>query len=179
MIDSANHGTVRSQYIDEKGQKAIESYDKLDTDGKLAFLYYVYEKMGSSITPAAPAAAEPELAPILLGDKFYNLSHSDQLNVMRDVVNGADTDYSRNYGALKENNQLLVWYAWAQAMGESVVGMPQDYSASDAITGSLGQVEGLDFDQQISLLREIAGTMGYTDVHEIETQAQTGKTSSL
>ncbi|MBC7823408.1 MAG: orange carotenoid protein, partial [Candidatus Parcubacteria bacterium] len=48
MADSANRGTVRSQYIDEKGQKAIESYDKLDSDGKLAFLYYVYEKMGNS-----------------------------------------------------------------------------------------------------------------------------------
>ncbi len=179
MVDSANHGTVRAQYIDEKGQKAIESYDKLDVDGKLAFLYYIYKKMGDSITPAAPASAEPELAPILLGSDFYNLSHDDQLNVMREVVNGADTNYSRAYGALKENNQLLVWYAWAQAMGESVVGMPEGYSPSEAITGALGQVEGIDFDQQISLLREIAGTMGYTDVQEIETQAQTGKTSSL
>ena len=178
MADSANHGTVRSQYIDEKGQKAIESYDKLDVDGKLAFLYYVYEKMGNSITPAAPAAAEPELAPILLGN-FYTISHEDQLNAMRDIVNGADTDYSRGYGALKENNQLVVWYAWAQAMGKSVIGMPEGYSASEAITGALGQVEGLDFDQQISLLRELAGTMGYTEVQEIPTQAQTGKTSSL
>ncbi|PSB19873.1 orange carotenoid protein [Phormidesmis priestleyi ULC007] len=179
MVESANHGTVRSQYVDEPGQKAIGAYDKLDTDGKLAFLYYVYEKMGDSITPAAPAAAEPELAPILLGGSFYNLSHDDQLNVMRDIVSGADSEYSRNYGALKENNQLVVWYAWAQAMGESVVGMPEGYSASEAITSVLGQVEKLDFDQQISLLREIAGTMGYTDVQEIPTQAQTGKTASL
>ena len=178
MTDSANHGTVRSQYIDEPGQKAIEGYDKLGTDGKLAFLYYVYEKMGDSITPAAPAAAEPELAPILLGN-FYKLSHDDQLNAMRDIVNGADSEYSRDYGALKENNQLVVWYAWAQAMGESVVGMPEGYSASEAITNVLGQVEKLDFDQQISLLREIAGTMGHTNVQEIPTQAQTGKTASL
>ncbi|MBC7825554.1 MAG: orange carotenoid protein, partial [Candidatus Parcubacteria bacterium] len=66
-----------------------------------------------------------------------------------------------------------------QAMGESVVGMPEGYSASEAITRALGQVEGLDFDQQISLLRELAGTMGYTEVQEIPTQVQTGKTSSL
>ena len=178
MVESANQGTVRSQYIDEPGQKAIEGYDQLGTDGKLAFLYYVYEKMGDSITPAAPAAAEPELAPILLGD-FYNLSHDDQLQAMRDIVDGSDSEYSRDYGALTANNQLVVWYAWAQAMGESVVGMPDGYSASEAMTNVLGQVEKLDFDQQISLLREIAGTMGYTDVKEIPTQAQTGKTASL
>lgn len=179
MAESANHGTVRSQYIDEPGQKAIEAYDKLDTDGKLAFLYYVYEKMGNSITPAAPAAAEPELAPILLGESFHNLSHDDQLSVMRDIVNGADSECSRSYGALRENNQLVVWYAWAQGMGNSVVGMPEGHSASEAITNVLSQVEKIDFDQQISLLREIAGTMGYTDVQEIQTQAQTGKTASL
>lgn len=178
MVESANRGTVRSQYIDEPGQKAIEAYDKLETDGKLAFLYYVYEKMGDSVTPAAPAAAQPELAPILLGN-FYGLDHKDQLQVMRDIVAGADSEYSRGYGALTENNQLVVWYAWAQAMGESVVGMPEGHSASEAIAGVLGQVEKLDFDQQISLLREIAGTMGYTEVQEIQTQAQTGKTASL
>ncbi|MGV0027358.1 orange carotenoid protein N-terminal domain-containing protein [Phormidesmis priestleyi] len=178
MAQSANQNTVRSEYLDDKTQQTIASYDKLGTDDKLALLYYVYKKMGASVTPAAPAATEPELAPILMED-FYNLSHENQLNVMRDIVNRADTDYSHAYGALKENNQLMVWYAWAQAMGETVVGMPEGYNPSDALNNALGSIESLEFEEQISLLREIASGMGYTDVQPIETQAETGKTASL
>ncbi|MBW4540283.1 MAG: orange carotenoid protein [Myxacorys chilensis ATA2-1-KO14] len=178
MAESANQNTERSDYLDEKTLKAVETYEKLGTDDKLALLYYVYKKMGDSVTPADPTAAEPELSP-LLSDTFYNLSHQDQLNVMRDIVNGADTEYSHAYGAIKENNQLLIWFDWAERMGETVVGMPSDYNATDSVNASLSSIEALDFEQQISLLREIAHGMGYTDVKPIPTQAETGKTPSL
>lgn len=178
MSQSASQNVDRAAYLPEPTRKAIEAFEKLGTDEKLALLYYAYEKMGDSITPAAPAATEPELAPLLLGD-YYNLSHEDQLNIMRDIVNRVDSDYSRAYGALKENNQLMVWYAWAQGMGDTVVGMPGDYQASQAIKDALGGIEGLDFEEQISLLREIASTMGYSEIKPIPSQAETGKTASL
>ncbi|BAU15530.1 hypothetical protein LEP3755_60890 [Leptolyngbya sp. NIES-3755] len=178
MPQSASQNVDPSEYLGEGLQSAIDDFNPLSADDKLALLYYVYEKMGDSITPAAPQAAEPELAPILLGD-FYNLSHQDQLQVMRDIVNRTDTEYSRAYGALKENNQLLVWYAWAVAMGESVVGMPADYQQSDAIGNFLKRIESFEFEQQMSLLRELASEMGYTEVQAVPSQAQTGKTASL
>lgn len=178
MSQSASQNVMSSDYLPQNTQSVLDNYGKLDVDAKLALLYYVYEKMGSSVTPAAPAATEPELAPLLMGN-YFGLSHDEQLQIMRDIVNRADTEYSRAYGALKENNQLMVWYAWAQAMGNQVVGMPEGYSASQPITDALGQIEGLAFDDQISLLREIASSMGYTDVHPIPSQAETGKTASL
>lgn len=178
MSQSASQTADPSQYLPEQTQNALAAFDKLDTDAKLALLYYVYKKMGDSVTPAAPAATEPELAPLLMGD-YYNLDHDRQLQIMRDIVNGTDTEYSRAYGALKENNQLMVWYAWAQAMGDRVVGMPADYQATEAINQVLNQITGLDFEDQISLLREIASNMGYSEVQPIPTQAETGKTASL
>ncbi|HEY9804401.1 MAG TPA: orange carotenoid protein N-terminal domain-containing protein [Leptolyngbyaceae cyanobacterium] len=159
-------------------QSVVDAFNKLDTDAKLAWFYFVYEEMGESITPAAPAAAEPELAPLLLGN-FFQLSHDEQLNIMRDIVNRVDTEYSRAYGALKENNQLLVWYVWAVAMGNEIVGMPDDYEGSQAVNDLLAQIEELEFEQQMSVFRTIAGEMGYTEVQPIETQAETGKTPSL
>ncbi len=166
------------QALTNETQKTVEAFNSLDTDAKLAWLYFVYEKMGDSITPAAPAAAEPNLAPMLLGD-YLELSDDEQLAIMRQIVNREATDYSRAYGALKENNQLLVWYAWAVAMGDKVVDMPEDYETTDRIDNLLSQLEGLEFEGQMSVLRTIAGNMGYSDVKPIETQAQTGKTSSL
>ncbi len=98
---------------------------------------------------------------------------------MRAIVNREDTDLSRAYGALTQNNQLVVWYAWAKAMGDTVVDIPSDYQATQSINNVLSQIEGLDFEGQISMLREIAGNMGYSEVKPIPTQAETGKTQSL
>lgn len=159
-------------------QNILQTINGLGTDEKLALLYFVYEKMGDSITPAAPIAAQPELAPMLLGD-FYNLSHDQQLNIMRGIVNRDDTPYSHAYGALTANHQLLVWYAWAIDMGERIVDIPEGYEATEAVNGVLGQIEGLEFEQQISVLRDVANNMGYTDVKPIATQAEVGKTASL
>ncbi|MEB3830338.1 orange carotenoid protein N-terminal domain-containing protein [Phormidium sp. CCY1219] len=168
----------KTQIRSENTQKIVQAFEGLGTDDKLAVLYWVYEKMGDSITPAAPTAANPQVAPILL-DNFYNLSKDEQLNVMRDIVNRKDTEYSRDYGALSANNQLLVWYAWAVAMGDRVVDMPNDYEATEGAKNFLSQIENAEFEEQISILREAAMNMGYSEVGEVPSQSETGKTPSL
>jgi Orange carotenoid protein, N-terminal len=175
---TASYDKTISQAQSNETQELVDRFNALDTDAKLAWFYFVYKKMGDSITPAAPAAAEPELAPLLLGD-YFKLSDEQQLDIMRDIVNRKDTEYSRAYGAIKENNQLLVWYAWAVAMGDTVVGIPSSYQLSQAVNDLLSEIEGLDFEEQMSVFRTIAGEVGYTDVKPIATQAETGKTSSL
>ena len=175
---SSVQNTDKSQARSETTQSAVEAFEKLGTDEKLALLYFVYEEMGKSITQAAPSATDPELAPMLMGD-YFDLSDDRQLEIMREIVNGEDTEYSRAYGALKENNQLMVWFAWAQGMGESVVDMPQGYQINQGGKDQLEQLKGLDFEEQITVLRTIAGNMGHTDVKPIESQAETGKTASL
>lgn len=167
-----------SSALSDDTHKMIQAFDALGTDEKLAWFYYVYTKMGDSITPAAPSAAEPETAPTLLGD-FYNLSDDEQLAIMREIVEKKDSTLSRAYGGLTEKNQLLVWYAWAVGMGDTVVGMPEGYQAPKAVNDALSEIEGMDFEEQISMFRAIVGNMGYSDVKPIETQAETGKTSSL
>jgi hypothetical protein len=153
-------------------------YNSLGTDDKLALLYYAYEKMGGSITPAAPEATDLNLAEPLVTE-LYGQSSEDQFNTMRAIVNCADTPLSRTYGGLTPNNQLLVWYVWAEEMGSRVVDMPSDYEATDAIQQVLQQIESLEFEEQISLLREAASRMGYSEVGSVPTQAETGVTPSL
>lgn len=169
---------AESQTLSENTHKVFNTYSALNADDKLALLYFVYEKMGDSITPAAPTSAEPELAPLLL-DNFYKLSKDDQLNAMRAIVNRDDSEYSRAYGALTPNNQLVVWYLWARDMGDKIVDLPNGYQAAQAVTDAVKQLEGLDFEEQISVLRQAASEMGHSDVHAIASQAETGKTPSL
>ena len=88
------------QALSDRTQKVVQGFNNLDTDAKLAWFYLVYKKMGDSITPAAPAATEPELAPLLMGN-FYELSEQEQLTIMRQIVNRENTEYSHAYGAIK------------------------------------------------------------------------------
>ncbi len=168
----------KNAYLPEKTQNVVNAFQSLETDAKLALLYYIYKHMGDSITPAAPSAADPELAPTLIGD-YLELSDDEQLQIMREIVEGSDSEWSRAYGGLTENNQLLVWYAWAQEMGINVVDMPADYQAGSATKDALKQIENLEFQEQISMLRAVAGSMGYSEVRNIPSQAETGKTPSL
>ncbi|MGF1537724.1 MAG: orange carotenoid protein N-terminal domain-containing protein [Elainellaceae cyanobacterium] len=165
-------------YLGDKEKEVVKSFTSFGADEQLALLYFIYKKMGDSITPAVPEAAEPELAPLLLGD-FYNLSKDDQLAVMREIATNADTEYSHAYGALTENNQLVVLYAWAKGMGDTVVGMPDDYSATDEMNKLISDIEGLEFESQISVLRAVATNMGYSAADAVVTQQNTTKTDNV
>jgi hypothetical protein len=78
---TASYNKTIPQAQGQETQNLVEEFNGLDTDAKLAWLYFVYEKMGDTITPAAPTAAEPELAPMLLGD-YLQLSDEEQLEIL-------------------------------------------------------------------------------------------------
>jgi hypothetical protein len=170
--------TGTTEITAESTRNLYQDYDALGVDEKLALLYYIYEEMGDAVTPAAPNAADIELAQNLV-QELLPMSEADQLEAMRSIVKREDTPLSRHYGGLSANNQLLVWYGWAQAMGNQVVDMPGDYEMTAGVKDILAKVKNLDFQEQITLLREAATQMGYSQVSDPPSQAETGKTSSL
>ncbi|PSO51360.1 MAG: hypothetical protein BRC40_07605 [Cyanobacteria bacterium QH_8_48_120] len=64
-------------------------------------------------------------------------------------------------------------------MGNKVLDMPSNYKKTQGINEALGQMEKLDFESQISVLRQVTSDMGYSEVGSPPTQEETGKTSSL
>jgi len=170
----ANASNLKSR----EEQQLFDAYSALSVDDKLAWFYIVYEQMGDSITPAAPGAAEPAVIPELMGDRYYEMNDDDQLNIMREIVECQDTEYSRAYGTMTPNNQLLLWYAWAELMGDRVVGYSSE-NASDRVKEIAQKTEALDFQAQISVFREVASQMGYSDVGPVSSQKEVGRTPSL
>ncbi|PSN20023.1 orange carotenoid protein [filamentous cyanobacterium CCP5] len=170
--------TDTTQISDQSTDQVFAAYNSLGTDEKLAFLYYVYKAMGDSITPAAPNAADPDLSGNLVTE-LYSLSKDEQLEAMRSIVGRTDSRLSRLYGGLASKNQLFVWYAWAKEMGDRVVDMPKGYQASDDVKEVLSQLKEVDFESQISFLKEAASQMGYSDIQNPPSQSETGKTASL
>ena len=140
---------------------AVKAIESLSIDDQLGLLWVLYENMGGLVTPAAPGATERIK---LAGGLIYevaNLSHEEQLQVMRDLVARVNTPITRAYGLLSSNNKLAFWYQLAEWMrsGE-VIPTPGDYQLSAPATAVLNQVVALEFNQQIAVLRLIVGKMG-------------------
>ncbi len=140
---------------------AVKAIESLSIDDQLGLLWVLYENMGGLVTPAAPGATERIK---LAGGLIYevaNLSHEEQLLLMRDLVAQVNTPLTRAYGLLSSNNKLAFWYQLAEWMrsGE-VIPTPEGYQLSAPATAVFNKVVALEFNQQIAVLRLVVGKMG-------------------
>jgi Orange carotenoid protein, N-terminal len=151
-----------TQTSDPSIRECVESWRKLDVDQQLGLFWFIYKEMGGSVTPAAPAAStvSPEIAEGLF-NQVKELSHEEQLQVQRDLINKADTQIGRQYGSLSDTTKLLFWYRLAQGMDSTVIiPVPSDYHLASEGEKLLNKVKQLPFEQQINLFRDYVSPMG-------------------
>lgn len=135
-------------------------FQSLSVDDQLAVLWYAYTEMGRSITPAATGAARLQLAEGLL-NQIKQMSHSEQLQVMRDLAGKKNTQFTRSYGILSANTKLAFWYELSELMVKGyVVPVPAGYQISRDGFQVLEAIKELDFGQQITVLRRVVSEMG-------------------
>jgi hypothetical protein len=151
-----------TQSNDETISQSVKALQALNVDDQLGLFYFVYKEMGSSITPAAPGAStvSPEIAEGLF-NQVKDMSHEEQLQLQRDLINKADTEYSRMYGSMGETTKLLFWYRLAQGMDSSTITpMPLDYKLSSQAEELFNKIKEIEFQQQITLFRDYVAPMG-------------------
>lgn len=141
--------------------KAIELFRGLSVDDQLAWLWYAYKQMGNSLTTAAPGAASSEISGGLV-KQVEALPQNEQLEAMRAIARcDQDSRISREYGALSANTKLAFWYELAVGMDNgSIIPMPPQYDMAEAGRNLLATVETMDFESQITILRNAAVGMG-------------------
>lgn len=151
-----------TQTNDPTIREHVEAWQALDADEQLALFWFIYKEMGSSITPAAPAAStvSPEIAEGLF-NQVKELSHEEQLQLQRDLINGVDNQLTREYGSLGETTKLLFWYRLAQGMDNAtIIPVPPSYKLSSEPQELLNKVKQLGFEQQITLFRDYVAPFG-------------------
>ncbi|PMB22585.1 orange carotenoid protein [Fischerella thermalis CCMEE 5318] len=138
----------------------VAVFTSLSVDDQLAVLWYAYTEMGRSITPAATGAARLQLAEGLL-NQIKQMTHEEQLQVMRDLAAKKNTQFCRSYGILSANTKLAFWYELSELMVKGfVVPMPSSYQLSRDGVQVLETLKELDFGQQITVLRKVVTDMG-------------------
>ena len=140
--------------------KAVEDFNQLSTDEKLGLLWVIYKNMGHSITPAAPGAASPQFTQTLL-KQVKEMEARHQLEFMRDLANKASTEHTQQYSAFTNDNKLLFWYELAVLMSKGeVIPVPAGYSLPNAAAKLFNTISTLDFNSQITVLRDAVINMG-------------------
>lgn len=151
-----------TQTNDPDISQTVQSWQSLDVDDQLGLFYVIYKEMGKSITPAAPGASTvgTDVAEGLF-NQIKEMSHEEQLQIQRDLINKGDNEYTRMYGSMSETTKLLVWYRLAQGMDEgTIIPMPSDYKISGQAEEVFNKIKGMEFQQQITLFRDYVGPMG-------------------
>ena len=141
----------------DRGKEALKT---LNVDDQLGLLWFVYTKIGKSITPAAPGASGSEIAQGLF-QQVKAHPQQEQLQIQRDIAARKNTQISREYGSLSPETKLAFWYYLAQGMENgSIIPMPPDYQLPQAGKDLLARIEGMGFQEQIDFLRGAVLEMG-------------------
>ncbi|RUT00405.1 hypothetical protein DSM106972_075330 [Dulcicalothrix desertica PCC 7102] len=151
-----------TQSPNQEINQVAQAFSGLEVDDQLALFWFVYKEMGSSITPAAPGASTASDA---IAEGLFNqvkeLSHEEQLQLQRDLINKADTQLSRQYGSLSDTTKLLFWYLLAQGMDNgTIIPMPENYELSNSAQEVFDQIKQKEFEQQMTIFRDYVAPMG-------------------
>jgi Orange carotenoid protein, N-terminal len=143
--------------------KLASAFTALPTDEQLGLLWVIYKEVGKSITPAAPGAstAAPAIAEGLF-KQVAEMSHDEQLQIQRDLIERKNNLIGREYGALSDTTKLLFWYLLGQGMDRTeIIPMPNDhYDLTPQAVQCLQQLQQLEHAQQITVLRDLVAGMG-------------------
>jgi len=139
----------------------IARFSQLNAEDQLALIWFAYLEMGTTITIAAPGAANMVLAEGTL-NQIRQMSPLEQSQAMCDLANRADSPICRAYGTWSANIKLGFWYELGKLMDQGVVApIPEGYKLSANASAVLQAIRNLDPGQQITVLRNAVVGMGY------------------
>lgn len=159
-IDAAR-GIFPSTLTADAVPATIARFVQLNAEDQLALIWFAYTEMGTTITIAAPGAANMILAESTMNE-IKKLSFPEQTQVMCDLASRADTPICRAYASWSVNIKLGFWYQLGQWMEQGIVApIPEGYKLSANASAVLQAIRGLEGGQQITVLRNSVVGMGY------------------
>lgn len=134
--------------------KHAESFKHLAVDDQLSVLWHVYGFICKESGMKEPDGTAPDTSDELF-DKAKGLAQNEQLQLMRDLLKGADTDITREYNSLTNNTKLAFWYQLAQGMERSeIIQAPSDYQPSSDAQALVSALKPMGFEQQYVFMRD-------------------------
>lgn len=136
--------------------QALANYSKLSGTERFDFIKAVYDCPGNAITARVMGAQWSSLAH-RLSSNVGQVSRTDRVGVIKDILTNQDTRFSRAYGELDSNTRLAFWHRLVRSLNpyRHTQGFP-----SAAVQALVAQTERLNEDQQFAFLTQLVNQMG-------------------
>jgi hypothetical protein len=139
---------------DKATQPALEIFKRFDVDTQLALLWFGYLDVKEQLQPAPPESVEAPGKAVF--DLIQNLSHEEQLQAQRDLLQGADNEISKAYNAISPNGRLYVWLLLSKGIEDgSIIPVPSDYQLPSETDEFVAEIKKLEFEQRVSFLLNV------------------------
>jgi hypothetical protein len=94
---------VRSQF-----EETITVFKSASVDCQLTVLWQAYDTLGQAFASVAPVALFSQAVQQLV-KQLNQVNREDQLEILRDILSGADTRFTQVYQTLSVNMKLAFW----------------------------------------------------------------------
>lgn len=140
----------------------LDRLQQLTVDERLGLLWVVYQQMEPSVLRAAAAALFSQTVQGVF-NQVWQLSRTDQVDALRDIVAGEPTRISQAYTNLNANMKLALWYRLTQAMTQRKMSPPKiSQRCSSASKTLVDDMSQMGFNEQIFFLRQMIEQVGQT-----------------
>ena len=158
-------------------QQSASKFKQLDIDDKLAVMGKVYTQIANQL-PADMIDALPTQKPAELVAQIQQVSPEEQLYALRDLLpatkndqdeimldphptkatvelaQGGTTIPTGEYGAMKPDEKVAFWSLLAERLGNTIIGIPHDYSLSQPATEVFNTLKSLEPNDLVSFLKQ-------------------------
>jgi hypothetical protein len=141
---------IRSQ--SSQFEETIRLFQAVDGDCQLAVLWQTYEALGPAFAAVAPVALFSQAVQQLI-KQITQLRREEQLEILHEILSGAETRFTHAYQGLNTNMKLAFWHRlfgrpeWQQI--ERRVGCQADVRSLVARLSVMGLNERIHFLRQV------------------------------
>lgn len=142
--------------------KFIQVFKRFNVDEQLALLWFIYTEIGKSIEPNSTDTTTGFEIITGVVDQLAQLPREQQLQIQRDILSGnTSNQLARTYADLNSSNRLAFWYLTAQRMDNGqIVQVPSNYEISSEARDFLNSIKSLQFDEQLTFMRNLVAVIG-------------------
>lgn len=158
-------------------ETAVSAFQRLNIDDRLAVLALLYTDIAGAISAGAiDSIPTQEVADLIA--QVQLLSPEEQLFALRDLLpagrndqdevmldphpsqatvelaGGGTTIPTGQYGHLNTDAKIAFWYLLAQRLGNTIIGVPNDYRLCDQAGQVLNALKSMNTDDLVSFLKK-------------------------
>ena len=137
-------------------EQAVESFESVDVDCKIAVLWQIYDTLGQAFAAIAPVARFSQAVQRLLG-QIQQVDRDDQAAILRDILAGADTRFTQAYQTLNANMKLAFWHRLFNLMPANRLPLTTCQDGSAATKALLARINTMGLNERRHFLRRGVG----------------------